>query len=278
MASNCASVRLTGRPDFTHRLLVGGSRPDRRRHGPDVAAGCDGCGGGNHSAAGDGTGISCQAELFLIAGNVTRAMPYRIAAHKRTLLNPASRAIRFASGVATTENAPFSPHAQGRNPPFPPGSGPAGTAAQRDRHRRDRARAAGRRGRRTANPSVARIDRLQQAACATAHQAMITTAANSHAAPRPGREPRASMRLPEAGEHQHSGQHEGKAVGPVAEPEAGLLDQIDLDEQEAQRERRKVDRPTAARPARGAGSARARQAAPAAPAPRSPLPEPAPRG
>lgn len=61
-----------------------------------------------------------------MTGNVNSAIPYKIAAHKRTLSNPASRAIKLASGVATTENAPFKPQAQGSKPLCPARLNPNG--------------------------------------------------------------------------------------------------------------------------------------------------------
>ena len=83
-------------------------------------------GGNAHSAARDRTEKCCHARLFLAAGNVTRAITYSTAAVSRTRLNPASRAIRLASGVATTEKAPFSAQAQGSNPPDPVWDRPSG--------------------------------------------------------------------------------------------------------------------------------------------------------
>ena len=56
----------------------------------------------------------------------SRARSHTARGAQQNPVNPASRAIRLASGVATTENAPFSPHAQGRNPPEPARARPSG--------------------------------------------------------------------------------------------------------------------------------------------------------
>src|SRR6202020_3466227 len=107
-----------------HCCLVGGSRPCRGGVRPLCQAKRAGC--GDHSAARDRAERSCHAWLFLVAGNITSAITYSTAADNRTRLKPASRAIRLASGVATTENAPFSPQAHGRNPPDPVRDRPRG--------------------------------------------------------------------------------------------------------------------------------------------------------
>jgi len=69
------SIRQADRPTgLMHRLLVGRFGPDRRGlH--DTGQDRGRSGGADYSAAGEGAGILCQTERFLIAGNVTRAIP-----------------------------------------------------------------------------------------------------------------------------------------------------------------------------------------------------------
>src|SRR6201999_3783622 len=84
-----------------HRLLVGGAGPGRRLA---RARQTKRARGGDYSATRDRAERCCHAWLFLAAGNITSATTYSTAAQSRTRLKPASRAIRLASGVATTEN------------------------------------------------------------------------------------------------------------------------------------------------------------------------------
>src|SRR5579859_3799643 len=158
-----------------HRVLVGLTRP----------CGCIGAhrarqkgsaGGGNHSAARDRVDRNCHALVFLAAGNVISAVTYRKAAQSRTRLNPSSRAITLASGVATTENAPFRPQAQGRKPPEPVRARPRGNG-------RPRAKEAGASVNSTSNArashgrsSVPRISDCEATAI-TAHQPTMTSTA-----------------------------------------------------------------------------------------------------
>src|SRR5579872_1095621 len=111
-----------------HRGFIRGFRP-RSGGGVRTRRQAKRTGGGDHPAARDRAERSCHPWLFLVAGNIISVITYRNAAHNRTRLKPASRAIRFASGVATTEKAPLSPQAHGRKPPDPVRDSPNGNGS-----------------------------------------------------------------------------------------------------------------------------------------------------
>ena len=128
------------------------------------------------------------------------------------------------------------------------GSGRAGTAGPAPATPARSAPAAAPARAANGQPSVASMQRLQNRAAAP--RTTASTTATASAMPRRGlASNRPAQQAAEAGEHQHAGQHQGEAAGAVAELEAGLLDQIDLDEQEAQAERGEIDdRRAACRP------------------------------
>ena len=141
--------------------------------------------------------------------------------------------------MATTENAPFSPHAQGRQR-----AGPHTRQPERERQperKRDRCQDREQQGG-AREPGQVERGKDRRLHC---HQDRKTPANDDEARQRERATRRCDETIgghaAEAGEDQHPGQHQGEAGRAVVQPKAGLLDQVDFDEQETEAERGEVD-------------------------------------
>ncbi len=244
MASNCASVRSHGAAGLGHRLLVGLAGPGTRPAAARAPGRRKPAAPGRRRRAGSGGSGEREgdARCYLSrAGKASSAVTYSTSAAQKNPVVAGFQRHQVGQRRRDHRERPVQPPGPGQEAAAdcPCATGRAGTAARAPATPAPPAASTS-----TARSAHGQVERGQhEATCSptssAAHQATITATAEQQC--RAGGSPRSagSAMLPSPEKISMPVSTSAKPLGAVVQVEAGALDQEDLDEQEAEPERRR---------------------------------------